>query len=781
MKENNYNLLIDIESHRREETMKKIKKLFISIKETCQKMGNRFSVYKKKNWKDTGTLLYWISIFLFSISVGLLTGTFMRPVWMGVLLISVLTFLLLIPILWILKKMLYLLFRNGAKELLSWLLLWTVCAVVMTGNAYQSGFVVCIVSATLASLVLTLLLKSLWALFHHKVYTKTICASLTLTAVVLLAVVVLLAGEGFEDAYVERYLAQDGENERARREKKPLTAQERAAFEHAMEHGPYQVLTADYGMEGDEEFTSDTIDISMFARNEGINGFFKEKYQGYSLTKVPLTGRIWYPREVSGCPTLFLIHGNHNWITDSYLGYEYLGNYLASHGYVVVSVDENSCNGLSSENDGRAVLLLENIKQVEKYNRQKNAPLYDKMDYSNLALAGHSRGGEAIALAYLFNDLDYYPDNGNYVFDYHFSIQSLIAIAPTCGQYQPSDRAVELRDVNYLLLHGANDQDVSTFMGMEQYENLSFGGEKDCIKTSIYIAGLNHGQFNSLWGKYDLAEPFNRILNVKNFLSQQEQQQIAEIFIKSFLDKTINSKPDRKENLDTLLTDCGKYTELLPETLYVQSYAVSDRQILCDFEEDARIETGTAHGVSLEAKNVKRWQEECLTFSNGERRENYAAVLQWSSKEETEKGDAKASKGKTRNNSNQEEAAEFSILLPELDLREKSLQFDLMDLREDFSEEEVEALEIKIIVTDCHGKETSLKINEYVSIYPPFPVRLNKLQYIWNCPEYKHQFQTVSIPASDFIGVDVEQVSRITLQFYGKNGRIAIDNAAVCQ
>jgi predicted dienelactone hydrolase len=94
---------------------------------------------------------------------------------------------------------------------------------------------------------------------------------------------------------------------------------------------------------------------------------------------------------------LFLIHGNHNWITDSYLGYGYLGDYLASHGYVVVSVDENACNGLSNENDGRAVLLLENIRQLEAYNNEEGNPLHQKIDYGNLALAGHSRGGEAIA------------------------------------------------------------------------------------------------------------------------------------------------------------------------------------------------------------------------------------------------------------------------------------------------------------------------------------------------------------------------------------------------
>jgi hypothetical protein len=75
------------------------------------------------------------------------------------------------------------------------------------------------------------------------------------------------------------------------------------------------------------------------------------------------------PAEKYDCPVVFIIHGNHNLTTESYEGYAYLGEYLASHGYVTVSVDSNACNGcvfggLAGENDGRAVLLLNNIEQL---------------------------------------------------------------------------------------------------------------------------------------------------------------------------------------------------------------------------------------------------------------------------------------------------------------------------------------------------------------------------------------------------------------------------------
>ena len=83
----------------------------------------------------------------------------------------------------------------------------------------------------------------------------------------------------------------------------------------------------------------------------------------------------------------------------------------------------------------------------------------------------------------------------------------------------PGERAVTISDVNYLVLHGANDQDVSTAMGEKQYANVLFSGNGEYMKSMLYILGANHGQFNEQWGNYDLYEPANYFLNVKNFFA----------------------------------------------------------------------------------------------------------------------------------------------------------------------------------------------------------------------------------------------------------------------
>jgi hypothetical protein len=79
-----------------------------------------------------------------------------------------------------------------------------------------------------------------------------------------------------------------------------------------------------------------------------------------------------------------------------------------------------------------------------------------------IALIGHSRGGEAVAHAACLNRLPYYPDDANEVFDFNFNIRSVIAIAPCDGQYQPGLMRTPLTDVNYLVLQGSHDADVSS-------------------------------------------------------------------------------------------------------------------------------------------------------------------------------------------------------------------------------------------------------------------------------------------------------------------------------
>jgi hypothetical protein len=92
---------------------------------------------------------------------------------------------------------------------------------------------------------------------------------------------------------------------------------------------------------------------------------------------------------------------------------------------------------------------------------------------SNIALMGHSRGGEAAPVAAAFNRLSHYPDDATIKFDYNFDIKSIVAIAPVDGQYQPAGKPTPVENVNYLVFHGSHDGDVSAFSGLRQYQRIA--------------------------------------------------------------------------------------------------------------------------------------------------------------------------------------------------------------------------------------------------------------------------------------------------------------------
>ena len=592
--------------------------------------------------------------------------------------------------------------------------------------------------AALVTLDLWLLTAAWWSLLRWRRVTKTtvITALVSTAGAVLLGV--FLFTNGFSDNYIPRYLSLN-----------PDPDAERAELEPSLGLGPHEPKMLDYGPETDLEAGTVNLSWYMSRDTDDITGNYVDAYWDYDLNAVPLAGRVWYPADGRNCPVLFIAHGNHEITTESYLGYDYLGRYLASHGYVMVSVDQNACNMLTGENAGRAVLLLEHIGLLLEYGEQRGNPLYQMLDETRIAIAGHSRGGEMVATAYLFNSYDRYPENGTIAFDYNYQIKSIIAIAPTVNQYQPADHSVELEDVNYLLLHGAADRDVRNFMGMAQYENISFTGQGDYLKTALYIAGANHGQFNSLWGAFDQSGPFAALLNVEGLMPEEEQQRIACLFVKVFLDVTLLDDQSCRE----LLTDWSAYTAQLPETVYVQCWESSSFVPIADFEEDSDLETATMEGASLSAEKVGLWTEELMGFG-GE--DTHALRLRWGNQ------------------------GAYSVSLPEMNLTGQAVSFDLCDLDSGAVENgRYSLVDGTVTLTDAAGNEAAAHISDFAVVYPILPVRTDKLDFLFHTPAYKKAFATVAIPGSAFVSqgaeFDLSRVTGISFQFTG-SGQAAMDN-----
>lgn len=412
------------------------------------------------------------------------------------------------------------------------------------------------------------------------------------------------------------------------------------------EKGIYKIKTMTYGSGKDKHrneygndihIRTDSVDGTPFIDNwRGFGGWVRTKYWGFDVRSLPLNARVWYPEGKGPFPLVLVVHGNHFMRDYSDPGYDYLGVLLASRGIILASVDENFINGawsdvlgwLKNENDARAWLLLEHLKVWHKWNNLPENIFYGKIDTNNIGLIGHSRGGEAVAHAAFFNKLPFYPDDALVKFDYNFNIRSVIAIAPCDAQYKPSKTMTPLENISYMVLHGSHDGDVMSYMGYRQYERISFSDSLYHFKCGLYIYGANHGQFNSTWGNNDIAHPFTGLLNLKQLLTENDQQQIAKVYISAFLEATLNS---RKEFMP-LFADARSGYDWLPETIYLNQFEDSKTEYICDFEEDFNLKSTELNENALSGENLSVWKEQMVELKWGQTISK-AAVLGWNEKD----------------------------------------------------------------------------------------------------------------------------------------------------
>ena len=398
------------------------------------------------------------------------------------------------------------------------------------------------------------------------------------------------------------------------------------------ERGPFPVKQLFYGSGTDKqrrEYRDDvtiktkTVDVSPFATIQAAQARTRRNFWGFDLKKAPINGRVWYPDGPGPFPLALIVHGNHNWREFSDPGYGYLGELLASRGFIMASVDENFINGLSGENDARAWLLLKHLEAWKQFNDTEGGPFHARVDMTRIAVMGHSRGGEAAAHAATFNRLKYYPDNFKHEFAFNFDIKAVVAIAPVDGQYKPTGQFTPLENVNYLLIHGSHDGDVSTAVGVRQYERLRFTDGQPWFKSLIFMYRANHGQWNTVWGNKDSGPRSGRTLDLRALIDGDAQREFGKLVISAFLEATLHG---RREYLP-LFRDHRTAGRWLPKTMYTTRFQESGYRALAEFDHDVDITTGTAHGVVLTGEHLSTWHENAVPFrGRGTETQNHNAV-----------------------------------------------------------------------------------------------------------------------------------------------------------
>jgi dienelactone hydrolase len=412
--------------------------------------------------------------------------------------------------------------------------------------------------------------------------------------------------------------------------------------------GPYTVETLSYGSGRDRwraEYGSRArlvvppVDGTALADGwTGFAGWGRTRFWGFSLSALPLQGRVWYPDGKGPFALVLVVHGSHPMEDFSEPGYAYLGELLASRGFVVVSVDENFLNTsyadvgllpwregrLRGEVDLRAFLLLEHLRRWREWNETPGHTFFGKVDLDDVALVGHSKGGEAVAVAAAFNRLRFHPDDARVAFDYGFGIRAVVAIAPTDGLYRPATQPTRLDDVDYLALQGANDLDVQSFAGARQFDRVSFSGADYFLKEAVYVLGANHGQFNTVWGGIDYSRARAFLANRRTRLPGDEQRRIAAVFVSAFLEVALH----RQLAYVPFLEDPRTGREWLPGATLLTDFRDTATRIVASFDEDVDLTTTTLTGGRTRGDGLAVWRESVPRLRWGSRATS-AVFLGW--------------------------------------------------------------------------------------------------------------------------------------------------------
>jgi hypothetical protein len=442
------------------------------------------------------------------------------------------------------------------------------------------------------------------------------------------------------DALAIGFLASEGSDPYPVERVEDRSLPEALSIENPGERGGYEVDSLTYGSGedrrrpefGDEVvWTSKTLDATkLLPEWKGFRARAREWYWEFSLKEAPLNGRVWLPRGEGPFPLVLLVHGNHQMEEHSDPGYAYLGELLASRGFATVSVDENFVNGTWSgdfrgkEMPLRAWLLLEHLKQWREWNGTRGHRVEGRVDLTRVALVGHSRGGEAVAIAAAFNRLPHFPDDATVAFDYGFGIRALVAIAQIDGRYP---RRVKLEDVSFLALQGSYDSDEASFHGLRQFRRIGYtGAGKDYhFKAGLYLHRGNHGQFNTVWGRRDAGPPYAWLLNLAPIVEGEVQRQLAQVSISAFLEATLHERLDYV----AFFRDPSRGREWLPDLDLVSQFSDSRTKPIATFEEDLDVTTATLPGARIETSGLALWREEELLFRDDQKQGTSAAVLGW--------------------------------------------------------------------------------------------------------------------------------------------------------
>lgn len=236
---------------------------------------------------------------------------------------------------------------------------------------------------------------------------------------------------------------------------------------------------------------------------DNLNLFPTNAFDGGAARNMRSRGRVVYPNPLPAgqLPLVTFSHGNTG-IVNSYQGYTYLQDLLASHGFITASFDMFPAHvglgirwrgWLTNKNTERMIV------QTALYPQMGGGVIDGKVDGSRIVTSGHSRGGEGVIVQY--NQVanpgiaGIRPPGGTLTGFDATSFKGIHSIAEVT--FLTAAEGSDPQDVPFLLYFGSADDDVcgcsSSVLPTIHYNRA------DGDKAWVYLYGAGHGYYNTLW------------------------------------------------------------------------------------------------------------------------------------------------------------------------------------------------------------------------------------------------------------------------------------------
>ena len=226
------------------------------------------------------------------------------------------------------------------------------------------------------------------------------------------------------------------------------------------------------------------------------------------------------------------------WIPNA-AGMAWLADTLAAAGMVVAVIDANTtnCVPLPGPVHGRVMLLMEHLRHWRAWGGAGAEPFArqfaGRVDLSNVAVIGHSNGGEA---AVLLSDILHRNHFEAALRD--VAIGAVVTMAPTDNMLAAADGPA------LLTMLPSCDQQVS-FLDGKRIHDRSLAGRSAPL-VELLMVGANHNGFNTSWPLDESTEtppgPRPSACPAARKLSGPVQRRVSELVVASFLHSVLRER-----------------------------------------------------------------------------------------------------------------------------------------------------------------------------------------------------------------------------------------------